>query len=134
MGAMVEAARGTGLAVTAVRDIGPDYAITLRAWRAAWRARKADVLSLGYSEVFWLKYDFYFAFCEAAFDARYIHDFHVTWDKQAEPDSSADTSAGGNAAAAAATRLHGWARQELPSDGATQVCAALRFPLLCLAC
>lgn len=36
MGAMVEAARGTGLSVRRVRDIGPDYAITLRAWRAAW--------------------------------------------------------------------------------------------------
>mmetsp|Transcript_519 Transcript_519/g.1567 ORF Transcript_519/g.1567 Transcript_519/m.1567 type:complete len:846 (+) Transcript_519:245-2782(+) len=33
MGAMVEAARGTGLSVQACHDIGPDYAITLRAWR-----------------------------------------------------------------------------------------------------
>jgi cyclopropane fatty-acyl-phospholipid synthase-like methyltransferase len=55
MGAMVEAARGTNLAVTAVRDIGPDYAITLRAWRQAWNVRKQDILALGYSEKFWLK-------------------------------------------------------------------------------
>jgi cyclopropane fatty-acyl-phospholipid synthase-like methyltransferase len=55
MGAMVEAARGTDLAVTAVRDIGPDYAITLRAWRDAWNKRKQDILALGYSEKFWLK-------------------------------------------------------------------------------
>ncbi len=40
MGAMVEAARGTGLAVHSVRDIGPDYAITLREWRAAWDSHK----------------------------------------------------------------------------------------------
>lgn len=40
MGAMVEAARGTGLSVRRVRDIGPDYAITLRAWRAAWEREK----------------------------------------------------------------------------------------------
>jgi cyclopropane fatty-acyl-phospholipid synthase-like methyltransferase len=52
---MVEAARGTDLAVTAVRDIGPDYAITLRAWRDAWNTRKQDILALGYSEKFWLK-------------------------------------------------------------------------------
>jgi hypothetical protein len=40
MGAMVEAARGTGLSVHRVRDIGPDYAITLRAWREAWEREK----------------------------------------------------------------------------------------------
>jgi cyclopropane fatty-acyl-phospholipid synthase-like methyltransferase len=28
------------------------------------------VLALGYSERFWRKYRFYFAYCEAAFDAR----------------------------------------------------------------
>jgi len=39
-----------------VRDIGPDYAITLRAWRAAWEEKKAAVLQLGYSERFWRKY------------------------------------------------------------------------------
>ncbi|KIY98774.1 cyclopropane fatty acid synthase [Monoraphidium neglectum] len=70
MGAMVEAARGTGLSVRRVRDIGPDYAITLRAWRAAWEREKEAVLSLGYSQRFWLKYQFYFAYCEAAFDAK----------------------------------------------------------------
>ena len=41
-----------------VRDIGPDYAITLRAWRAAWEEKKAAVLQLGYSERFWRKYRF----------------------------------------------------------------------------
>jgi cyclopropane fatty-acyl-phospholipid synthase-like methyltransferase len=38
------------------QDIGPHYAVTLRAWRAAWEARKAEVLKLGYSERFWRKY------------------------------------------------------------------------------
>lgn len=37
------------------QDIGPDYAITLRAWAEAWVARKAEVLALGYSERFWKK-------------------------------------------------------------------------------
>ena len=39
-----------------VRDIGPDYAITLRAWRAAWEDKKAAALQLGYSDRFWRKY------------------------------------------------------------------------------
>ena len=36
--------------------MGPDYAITLRAWRAAWEEKRAAVLQLGYSERFWRKY------------------------------------------------------------------------------
>ena len=28
---------------------------------------------------------FYFAYCEAAFDARYIHNFQILWQKSAEP-------------------------------------------------
>ncbi|KAK9818144.1 hypothetical protein WJX72_007777 [[Myrmecia] bisecta] len=81
MGAMVEAARGSGLQVQGCKDIGLDYALTLRAWRAAWEAEQARVLSLGYSLRFWRKYRFYFALCEAAFEAKFIHNYHVTWVK-----------------------------------------------------
>ncbi len=28
---------------------------------------------------------FYFAYCEAAFDAKYIHNFQILWQKSAEP-------------------------------------------------
>lgn len=140
MGAMVEAARGTDLAVTAVRDIGPDYAITLRAWREAWGKRRRDVLALGYSDKFWLKYDFYFAYCEAAFDAKYIHDFHVTWEKcpAAAAASHAGTVARARAMAAVAVgdvagSSVAWVKQELqqqlPSDSITQVLLAVYFLL-----
>lgn len=81
IGAMVQAAQGTGLALVDVEDIGPHYAVTLREWRRRWEEQKDHVLRLGYSERFWRKYQFYFAYCEAAFDARYIHDYHVVWAK-----------------------------------------------------
>lgn len=81
VGACVEASRGTGLSVHGLQDIGPDYAVTLRAWRAAWEEKKDAVLALGYSERFWRKYRFYFVYCEAAFDAKYIHTFQMTWVK-----------------------------------------------------
>ena len=147
MGAMVEAARGTGLSPTSVSDIGPDYAVTLRAWRDAWERRRDQIQALGYSQRFWRKFRqaccssqtyyvkaadgfgcwyywidkvliakyifsmqstlasatycahskvcpslvsnlnslvcrrFYFAYCEAAFDAKYIHDYQITWHK-----------------------------------------------------
>jgi cyclopropane fatty-acyl-phospholipid synthase-like methyltransferase len=45
MGAMVEAARGTALAVHSIRDIGPDYAVTLRAWKKAWEEHRKEVRS-----------------------------------------------------------------------------------------
>ena len=30
---------------------------------------------------------FYFAYCEAAFDAKYIHNFQILWEKSAEPQT-----------------------------------------------
>ena len=31
---------------------------------------------------------FYFAYCEAAFDAKYIHNFQILWEKSAEPPTA----------------------------------------------
>lgn len=78
------------------------------------------------------QYDFYFAYCEAAFDAKYIHDFHVTWEKRpaAAAASHAGTVARARAMAAVAVGDVGgssvaWVKQELqqqlPSDSITQV-------------
>lgn len=44
------------LQVQGCRDIGLDYAITLRDWRAAWEEKREAVLQLGYSDRFWRKY------------------------------------------------------------------------------
>ena len=43
-------------AVQDCADIGPHYAVTLRAWRAAWEREHDALLRLGYSERFWRKY------------------------------------------------------------------------------
>ena len=84
MGACVEAARGTGLSIHKLLDIGEDYAVTLRRWREAWESKKDEILQLGYSEKFWRKYRFYFVYCEGGFDAKYIHTYQVTWVKDGE--------------------------------------------------
>lgn len=83
---------------------------------------------LGYSDTWWRKYDFYFAYCEAAFDIRYIHDYHVTWRKgeHAEPAglaAHAQPAAGAavSTVVAAAEAGAGWVKQELPTDSFTQV-------------
>lgn len=86
-GAMVAASKGSGLAMTDCVDVGPQYAITLRAWRAAWEARRADVLALGYPDSFWRKYRFYFAYCEAGFDARKLRNYQVVFTKNVVDDT-----------------------------------------------
>jgi cyclopropane-fatty-acyl-phospholipid synthase len=119
MGACVDAARGTGLSVHASDDIGADYAVTLRKWREAWEAKKDYIISkLGYSERFWKKYRFYFVYCEAGFDAKYIHTFQVTWVKDgeftlsdAQLQEALELSKGGNVSCGVSRRKSslGWA-------------------------
>ncbi|GFH05862.1 amino_oxidase domain-containing protein [Haematococcus lacustris] len=128
--ACVEAAQGTGLSLHSSTDIGPDYAVTLREWRARWEARKDEVLQLGYSERFWRKYRFYFVYCEAGFDAHYIHTFHMTWVKDQEPIAASAAQPISRQSMSATTMLSASAAaltKELPSDPITQVLLALYF-------
>ena len=116
MGACVKAAEGTGLSVHASVDIGEDYAVTLRKWREAWEAKREYIVSkLGYSERFWRKYRFYFVYCEAGFDSKYIHTFQVTWVKDgaftlsdAQLKQALELSKGGKVPVASEASWFGW--------------------------
>ena len=46
---------------------GQDYAETLRRWRTAFLGRQAEILRLGFDERFLRIWEFYLAYCEAAF-------------------------------------------------------------------
>eukprot|EP01023_Acetabularia_acetabulum_P058522 TRINITY_DN6925_c0_g2_i3.p1 TRINITY_DN6925_c0_g2~~TRINITY_DN6925_c0_g2_i3.p1 ORF type:complete len:1028 (-),score=184.63 TRINITY_DN6925_c0_g2_i3:1047-3677(-) len=83
--AIVDIISTTELSLTQAIDIGPHYAITLREWRKQWEERKQAILQIGYSNDFWRKYQFYFAYCEAAFDAGYIQDYHLLFTKSDIP-------------------------------------------------
>ena len=48
-------------------SFGPDYARTLRIWRADFLAQEARVLQLGFDKRFVRIWEFYLAYCEAAF-------------------------------------------------------------------
>ena len=61
-----EAAKA-GLEVTRELDFGADYARTLAEWRRSFHARRAHIEALGYDERFMRLWDFYLAYCEAAF-------------------------------------------------------------------
>jgi cyclopropane-fatty-acyl-phospholipid synthase len=56
-----------GLKVTNEIAFGQDYAETLKRWRETFMARLAEVRALGYDEPFIRTWEFYLAYCEAAF-------------------------------------------------------------------
>jgi cyclopropane-fatty-acyl-phospholipid synthase len=56
-----------GLAIVAEHAFGPDYARTLASWRQRFLARLGEVRALGFDERFIRTWEFYLAYCEAAF-------------------------------------------------------------------
>jgi len=61
------AANDAGLKVVNELAFGADYAETLRRWRETFLAERAQVLQLGFDERFIRTWEFYLAYCEAAF-------------------------------------------------------------------
>lgn len=72
MAAMARAASSaTDLRLTALEDLTPHYARTLREWRAAFHANLPAVRALGYDERFVRMWDYYLAYCEGGFAEQY---------------------------------------------------------------
>lgn len=65
------------LAVQNFEDIGLHYVQTLRAWRERFMARQEEVRAMGFDDEFIRKWQYYFAYCEAAFASKALHDFHL---------------------------------------------------------
>jgi cyclopropane-fatty-acyl-phospholipid synthase len=66
------ATRNSDLKLFNLEDIGPSYALTLKAWRERFLARRNEVLALGYPERFARMWEFYLAYCEGGFRERSI--------------------------------------------------------------
>lgn len=66
--ALRQHASQAGLKVVDEFAFGPDYAETLRRWRQQFLASRKQVLQLGFDEPFIRLWEFYLAYCEAAFD------------------------------------------------------------------
>lgn len=76
--AMLQAAtKASDLRLFHLEDIGPSYALTLKAWRERFMARRAEVLTAGYDERFVRMWEFYMAYCEGGFRERSIGDVHL---------------------------------------------------------
>jgi cyclopropane-fatty-acyl-phospholipid synthase len=71
VGAMTGAiARTTDFRIAHLEDLSPHYAMTLQRWRERFMARLADVRRLGYDDRFIRLWEYYLAYCEAAFAER----------------------------------------------------------------
>ncbi len=77
--------RHSELYVEHVENIGMDYAETLRQWRENFLANLDAVRSLGFDDQFIRMWEFYFAYCEGAFLARYIGDLQLVLTRTMNP-------------------------------------------------
>jgi cyclopropane-fatty-acyl-phospholipid synthase len=71
------ATRHSGLGIYGTDEIGEHYAETLRRWRRNVHQRIDEVRALGYDRRFERTWDFYLAFCEAAFRTRALRDVQL---------------------------------------------------------
>ncbi len=78
-------AQAAGLEVVDEFAFGADYGETLRRWRDAFLERKDEVAALGFDERFMRIWEFYLAYCEAAFDTGDISLVQYTLVKPAAP-------------------------------------------------
>ncbi|PZQ72260.1 MAG: SAM-dependent methyltransferase [Variovorax paradoxus] len=75
-------AEAAGLALVDEFAFGTDYAETLRRWRDRFLAERQAVLQLGFDERFMRLWEFYLAYCEAAFTQANIDVVQYTLQKQ----------------------------------------------------
>jgi cyclopropane-fatty-acyl-phospholipid synthase len=71
---LTRAVKTTSLGLYGVDEIGEHYAETLCRWRRNVHENIAQVRALGYDARFERTWDFYLAFCEAAFRTRWLRD------------------------------------------------------------
>ena len=77
----VASSRSAGLEVERTFSFGPDYAETLRRWRAPFLANESAIRKLGFDTRFMRTWDFYLCYCEAAFDTGNINVVQFTLKK-----------------------------------------------------
>jgi cyclopropane-fatty-acyl-phospholipid synthase len=81
LASLTQALKGTRLHLVHAEEIGGNYAETLRRWRTRFHERRAEVAQLGYDERFRRTWDFYLAYCEAAFRTRSLRDAQLVLER-----------------------------------------------------
>lgn len=67
------------LTLVDLKDLGLDYAKTLKLWYNEFNAKLAEVRNLGFSDRFIRQWNYYLNYCEAAFAMRNINVMHLTY-------------------------------------------------------
>lgn len=71
----------TNLSLEGVEDMSLHYARTLNCWREQFHRRLDDVRALGFDDAFIRTWDYYFAYCEAAFREHAVRVVQMVWEK-----------------------------------------------------
>lgn len=80
VGAINKSINRTGdMTMVDLKDIGLDYAKTLKLWFDAFNANLSKVKSLGFDDTFIRKWNYYLCYCEAAFEMRNINVMHLVY-------------------------------------------------------
>ena len=82
LGAMKRALRATSLRIIDRDDLAPHYGPTLAAWRERLLEKRRALFGLGFDETFLRRWEFYFAYCEAAFRTRYVADWQLVLERK----------------------------------------------------
>jgi cyclopropane-fatty-acyl-phospholipid synthase len=75
-------ANQTQLQWISLTDIGKHYGPTLRHWCQRFLQNRKQVRQLGFSDEFIRLWEYYFCYCEAGFEERYISDVQLLWKKR----------------------------------------------------
>ncbi len=66
-----------------LKDIGTNYAATLKDWREKYLSNIESISAMGFNKVFQRKWEYYLAICEAGFAERVLGDIQVVFRKPA---------------------------------------------------
>jgi cyclopropane-fatty-acyl-phospholipid synthase len=67
------------LSLVDLKDFGLDYAKTLQLWSSRFNKKLSQIRHIGFDEQFIRKWNYYFAYCEAAFESRNISVMQLTY-------------------------------------------------------
>ncbi len=82
LGALTRALRPTALEIRDREDLAAHYALTLAMWRQRLLEERNALFDLGFDESFLRRWEFYFAYCEAAFRTRYVADWQLVLERR----------------------------------------------------
>ncbi len=72
-------AKTSNMRLLSMNDFADDYARTLREWRRRFHSQREAVVELAYPDRFLRMWDYYLAYCEAAFMERAVGVVHAVW-------------------------------------------------------